>query len=77
MWYIDPTDGIERLYISDFIINNTIYEIKSLWTWNKHGKDLVLEEKNKAKLTSGIRQGYNVVLVLNKEEIVWQLPNFG
>lgn len=77
LWYIDPTDGIERLYISDFIIDNTIYEIKSLWTWNKHGKDLVLEEKNKAKLTSSIQQGYNVVLVLNKEEIVWQSPNFG
>jgi hypothetical protein len=40
-------------------------------TWNKHGKDLILEEKNKAKLTSCIQQGYNVVLVLNKEEIVW------
>jgi hypothetical protein len=77
LWYNDPTDGIERLYISDFIIDNTIYEIKSLWTWNKHGKDLVLEEKNKAKLTSSMQQGYNVVLVLNKEEIVWQSPNFG
>lgn len=77
LWYIDPSDSIERLYISDFIIDNTIYEIKSLWTWNKHGKDLILEEKNKAKLTSSIQQGYNVVLVLNKEEIIWQLPNFG
>lgn len=71
LWYIDPTDKNRRLYISDFIISNTIYEIKSLWTWNKHGKDLILEEKNKAKLTSCIQQGYNVVLILNKEEIVW------
>lgn len=77
LWYIDPTNAIKRLYISDFIIKNTIYEIKSLWTWNKHGKDLILEEKNKAKLTSSMQQGYNVVLVLNKEEIIWQLPNFG
>jgi len=37
----------------------------------------ILEEKNKAKLTSSMQQGYNVVLVLNKEEIIWQLPNFG
>lgn len=69
LWYIDPTDNTERLYISDFIINNTIYEIKSLWTWNKHGKDLILEEKNKAKLTTCVKQGYNVVLVLNQQRI--------
>lgn len=72
IWYIDPIDQKERLYISDFIINNTIYEIKSNWTWNKHGKDLLLEEKNKSKLTSAKQQGYNVILVLNKEEIIWQ-----
>ena len=72
IWYIDPTDNIERLYISDFIIDNTIYEIKSGWTWNKKGKDLILEEKNKAKLTSCIDQLYNVVLVLNEKEIKWQ-----
>lgn len=77
LWYIDPIDNIERLYISDFIIENTIYEIKSLWTWNKHGKDLLLEKKNRAKLTSSMQQGYIVVLVLNKEEIIWQLPNSG
>jgi len=77
IWYTDPVDGIQRLYISDFIINNTIYEIKSLWTWNKHGKDLILEEKNKAKLTSCLQQGYNAVLVLNKEEIIWQFPISG
>jgi hypothetical protein len=55
--------------ISDFIINDTIYEIKSRWTWNKHGKDLILEEKNKAKLTTALREGYNVILILDKEEI--------
>ena len=72
IWYIDPIDQKERLYISDFMINNTIYEIKSNWTWNKNGKDLFLEEKNKSKLTSAQQQGYNVILVLNKEEIIWQ-----
>jgi hypothetical protein len=69
LWYIDPTDNIKRLYISDFIIDNTIYEIKSHWTWNKHGKDLELEEKNKAKLTSCLKEGYNVILILDEEEI--------
>lgn len=69
IWYQDPVDNVDRLYISDFLINNTIYEIKSSWTWNKHGKDEELEMRNKKKLTSCIDQGYNVILVLNGEEI--------
>ena len=70
--YIDPSDSKEKLYISDFIIDNTIYEIKSGWTWNKHGKDMALERKNKAKLTSCIQQGYNVVLVLNQQRLQYE-----
>ena len=71
--YIDPTDNTKRLYISDFIIHNTIYEIKSGWTWNKHGKDLVLEEKNKAKLNQCLLDGYEVRLILNKKDCkLWQ-----
>jgi hypothetical protein len=69
LWYQDPIDKIDRLYISDFLIDNTIYEIKSSWTWNKNGRDEELEMKNKKKLTSCIDQGYNVILVLNGEEI--------
>ena len=68
IWYIDPTDNTERLYISDFLIYNTIYEIKSSWTWNKHGKDMLLEAKNKAKLEAAKLAGYNVKLVLDKDE---------
>lgn len=70
--YIDPTDLLERVYISDFIIDGTIYEIKSAWTWNKNGKDLALEEKNKAKLTECVNKGYNVVLVLNHQRIKYE-----
>jgi hypothetical protein len=69
IWYIDPTDNTKRLYISDFIIYNTVYEIKSSWTWNKHGKDKLLEEKNKAKLAAVKLAGYDVKLILDKEEI--------
>jgi hypothetical protein len=29
----------------------------------------VLEEKNKAKLTTCVKQGYNVILVLNQQRI--------
>ena len=69
LWYIDPLTSEKKLYISDFIIDNTIYEIKSSWTWNKNGKDLDLEKKNKAKLTECVNQGYNVVLILDFKRI--------
>ena len=72
LWYIDPTDNTKRLYISDFIIDNTIYEIKSSWTWNKNGDDINLENKNKAKLNECIDKGYEVILVLNGEEIKYE-----
>jgi len=71
IWYNDPKDGTKRLYISDFLIDNTIYEIKSQWTWNRHGTNEVLENMNKEKLNECIRQGYKVILVLNKQEQEW------
>jgi hypothetical protein len=69
IWYMDPIDNTKRLYISDFLIDNIIYEIKSEWTWNKNGDDMDLENKNKAKLNECVKQGYKVVLVLNGAEI--------
>lgn len=72
LWYKDPVDLEHRLYISDFIIGDTIYEIKSSWTWNKKGKDIALEEKNKAKLTECVYQGYNVILVLNQKRLTYE-----
>ena len=68
IWYIDPVDSTKRLYISDFLIDNTIYEIKSQWTWNRHGTNEVIENMNKAKLNECVRQGYKVILVLDKQE---------
>jgi hypothetical protein len=69
IWYYDPVSDKKRLYISDYIINNTIYEIKSSYTWNKKGKDLNLEITNKAKLNECIMQGYNVKLIKDKIEV--------
>jgi hypothetical protein len=69
IWYIDPTTNTERLYISDFLIENVVYEIKSSWTWNKRGKDFDLENKNKAKLAAIIKNGYDAILVLDGREI--------
>jgi hypothetical protein len=72
IWYIDPTDSTKRLYISDFLVDNTIYEIKSEWTWNRNGEDMALENKNKAKLNECIMQGFSVILVLNGKEIIYE-----
>ena len=70
VWYYDA-DNIRRLYISDFIIGNTIYEIKSHWTWNKKETDKDLELKNKAKLQQCINEGYDVKLILDGVETKW------
>lgn len=67
--YFNPEDKAYRNYIPDFVIGNTLYEIKSSYTWNKNGKDLMLESVNKAKIKAAKDQGYNVILVLNGVQI--------
>lgn len=67
--YFDSTTSMNRYYISDFIIGNTVYEIKSSWTWDKKGADENLRKKNEDKLNAVKLAGYNVILVLNHEEI--------
>lgn len=68
LYYLDENNE-KRLYISDFQISNTIYEIKSSWTWDKHGQDSILRERNERKLNACISAGYQVKLVLNGEQI--------
>lgn len=60
-----------KLYLPDFIVGNMIYEIKSLWTWNNKGSNIDLEYQNKAKLNAAIDTGFDVTLVLDKENIRW------
>jgi len=61
--YFDPTSNKERNYFSDFIIGNTIYEIKSTWTWNNRKSGSDIENTNKAKLDAVVNNGYKVILV--------------
>jgi len=68
-YYIDPKTKKERLYISDFKIGNTIFEVKGHYTWNNFGTDKSLEKLNKAKLDSVKKNNYNVVLVLEGKRI--------
>jgi len=66
--YLDET-GYERWYISDFMIGNIVYEIKSNWTFNNRGKDRLLEQRNINKLQATKELGYFVVLVREGIEI--------
>jgi len=45
-------DNETCIYNPDFLFRNTIIEIKSSWTYNRNGKDKVLEAKNHAKWDS-------------------------
>jgi len=77
-YYIDPSTQKERLYISDFLIDDRVYEIKGDYTWNRKGDDKGLEKLNRSKLDSVIEQGYEVTLVLEGVAIPWTkgLMNF-
>lgn len=68
--YFNPVSNAIRYYFSDFMIGNTIYEIKSSYTWNRLGKDLALESVNKAKLQAVKDSGYNAILVLDHKEYI-------
>ena len=66
--YIDYY-GKQRWYMSDFIIDNTVYEIKSNWTWNRRGKDKILEQNNINKLVAAANAGFIVKLIRERIEI--------
>ena len=66
--YIDYY-GKTRWYLSDFIIENVVYEIKSDWTWNRRGKDKILEQNNINKLIATKKAGYDVKLIREGKEI--------
>ncbi len=63
------TSGKTRNYLSDFIIENTVYEIKSNWTWNRRGKDKILEQNNINKLLAAKEAGFEVKLIKEFKEI--------
>ena len=68
----------ERLYVSDFFIpkRNEIIEIKSSWTYNKRGTDVLLENKNLAKKECVINANYNFTFLIGKSQITNYVKNF-
>ena len=61
-----------RLYIPDFKIDSTIFEIKSQYTFNDFGKNLRWELKNISKLDSALSTGVKVILVLDGKDYLWE-----
>lgn len=58
-----------HLYYPDFILNNTIIEIKSSWTYNKCGKDKKLQLLVNTKLEAAKDKGYKTIILFSKKEI--------
>ena len=59
----------EYIYYPDFILDNTVIEVKSTWTYNKHGKDKELQKLNETKWSAAINSNYKFVALLSKKEI--------
>lgn len=68
--YIDPYDLIPRVYFPDFIIDNTVYEIKSTYSWYEW-KGNPQRDKNIAKLNATLDAGFVVKLVIDHIEVDW------
>jgi len=62
-------DNINRLYVSDFYIpeHNLIIEIKS---YNNHGLNKTLENKNHAKWEKVLESGFNFKVLVDKQNVL-------
>ena len=58
-----------RKYFSDFLYNNQTIEIKSSWTYNRNGKDKLLELKNETRWQTVRDIGDDIVILISKKEI--------
>lgn len=65
-------DNDNKIYVTDFFIPkfNMIIEIKSKWTYNNHGANKKLEEKNHLKWKTVENSGYNMKVLIDKPNIV-------
>lgn len=74
--YFHTTMNKWRTYIPDYVIGNTLYEIKSHRTWFEYGGQ-DLEQTNIDKLNAAFDQGYQVILVLDGVDMNWPVTILG
>lgn len=58
-----------HVYFPDFQFRGQIIEIKSTWTYNKNGKDKLLEDENESKWSAVRDSGEKLIVLMSKEEI--------
>ena len=59
----------EHIYNPDFLFRGKVIEIKSTWTYNRNGKDKLLEKKNHAKWNAIKNSDKKIIVLMNKKEI--------
>jgi hypothetical protein len=62
-WYVDPITGERRLYLSDFMVEGVVVEVKGSYTWDERGTNEELRARNLAKLDAAKREGFEVKLI--------------
>jgi hypothetical protein len=68
--YFDNATNCIRNYPSDFLVGDTIYEIKSSYIFHK---TLLARQRNIIKLDTALSNGYKVKLILNFIEYDWAI----
>lgn len=61
-------DGKKHVYTPDFLLNDTLYEIKGIWIFNKEGEPFSIYH-NKSELDKYLCMKENNVVLLQKEDI--------
>ena len=60
----------EHIYNPDFEFRGKIVEIKSTWTYNRNGADKILESKNHTKWDAVRNKGKEIIVLIEKDEII-------
>jgi hypothetical protein len=70
-------NGKKYLYLVDFKIKDTnkLIEIKSSYTYNRMGTDILLQQKNEAKWEAA-KCNYNLTVLMGKKEIKFYCSEF-
>jgi hypothetical protein len=56
-----------KTYKTDFICNNLIFEIKSIWTYDARGRDSQLRLKNNLKFKTTLENGFRFILIHSRD----------
>jgi len=58
-------EGKQACYKSDFVCSNSIFETKSIWSYDNRGKNIKLRLKTNLKVIAALKSGYDYFLVID------------